>query len=375
MKIYAKAEKVPEWSDYITAGKLYEVTNDGGYYFECKNNLQGLTPCKWENCYHLYFGNYCGNWIRIEAGTLEELNLKEGDVIQCVKEVDCMWVAPEGYSYTVYNDTVIGIDKEFWHEVKHLFTVVSRAEETKGNSVEEELFAGKFKIGDKIHWKYKGDDWDTENFWHQRVYTVVSASRAEHEDGGYITNLLAGETDYKLAEETQVKEPKFKVGDKVRSVYNSYSFCGTVGIVDSIYNDNLYNIRMPHDNIAYYHYEYELEPVEDTKMEQPKMWKDLTDTEKGALLLAYHEGKPIEWFYDEALMHGSSTDKGSKPSWGDTCIYRIKPSPVIEEKEEELWWDEENTKFYWALGEKKFKLKYCLVDGKLDEDSVKVVKA
>lgn len=47
MKIYAKAEKVPEGCDYITAGKLYEVTSDEGDYFECKDNVQDLIFCKW----------------------------------------------------------------------------------------------------------------------------------------------------------------------------------------------------------------------------------------------------------------------------------------------------------------------------------------
>lgn len=305
MKIYAKAEKVPEGRDYITAGKLYEVTQDYGDGFECYDNVSDLLFCLWEGCCHLDFGDYFGNWIRIEAGTLEELNLKEGDVIQCVEEVDCGWAATEGLSYTVYSNDVIDIDKEFWHEVKHLFTVVSRAEETKENSM---------------------------------------------------------------------KEPKFKVGDKVRSVNNLYSFCGTVGVVDSVGDYGLYYVCMPHDNNVYYHFEHELDTVEDTQVEQPKTWAHLTDEEKGALLLAYHEGKPIEWFYDEALMHGSSTYKGSKPMWDDICIYRIKPSPVIEEKEEGMKYNANTKELNFDEHLPQFKLKYRLVDGKLDEDSVSVVK-
>lgn len=372
MKIYAKAEKVPEGNDYITAGKLYEVTGDKGDFFECKANVQGLIFCKWENCYHLDFGNYCGNWIRIEAGALEELNLKEGDVIQCVEEVDCRWAASKDCSYTVSNDAVIGIDKEFWHEVKHLFTVVSRAEETMGNSVEEELFAGKFKIGDKIHWKYKSDDWDPEDFWQQRVYTVVSYTRAEHEDGGHISNLEVTYCDLILAGEDKVKKPKFKVGDKVRSVNNLYSFCGTVGVVDSVMDYDFYGVRMPHDNNVYYHFECELNTVEDTQVEQPKTWAHLTDEEKGALLLAYHNGEIIEcWQFGSDFWLATT-----KPKWDDMSIYRVKPAPIIEEREEGLYWRGNGKDNYFTFNDfvADFKLTYRLVDGILDEDSVKVVK-
>lgn len=298
MKIYAKAEKVPKECKYITEGKLYEVFEEFRGAFKTYNE-NGPLIALWESCPHLSGGN----WTRIEAGTLEELNLKEGDVIQCVKNIPCGWAATEGCSWTVEEDGVIWIPKEDWHEVKHLFTIVKRAEENK--EMEEELFAGKFNIGDKIHLKWKNDGWNTEDKWQQRIYTVVSNKRAEHEDGESIgSNPVIME--YKLAEED--------------------------------------------------------------KAEQPKKWKDLTDAEKGALLLAHHKGKPIE------VNELDGTWRVTKaPAWQRTCCYRVKPSPVIEEKEEKFGWNPESGLFLWLTGGPQFKLKYRLVDGKLDEDSVKVV--
>ena len=56
--------------------------------------------------------------------------------------------------------------------------------------------------------------------------------------------------------------------------------------------------------------------------EDKRSWKDLTDEEKGLLLLAYYEGKVIqEWceydWYDDCL----------SPDWADG-IWRIKPEAV-----------------------------------------------
>ena len=52
-----------------------------------------------------------------------------------------------------------------------------------------------------------------------------------------------------------------------------------------------------------------------------KLWCDMTPEEKGALLLAHHEGKDIEFI--------NKTDtpnwKKAKPLWADHCAYRIKP--------------------------------------------------
>jgi hypothetical protein len=56
----------------------------------------------------------------------------------------------------------------------------------------------------------------------------------------------------------------------------------------------------------------------------PKLWRDMTPEEKGALLLARHEGKVIETDY------GGGFIANRAPSWDDECAYRIRPEPKRE---------------------------------------------
>lgn len=59
----------------------------------------------------------------------------------------------------------------------------------------------------------------------------------------------------------------------------------------------------------------------------PKTWGEMTDAEKGALLLAHHEGKVIEWI--------DPTD--TEDDWDEFCVnigenhmaYRIKTKPIV----------------------------------------------
>jgi hypothetical protein len=59
---------------------------------------------------------------------------------------------------------------------------------------------------------------------------------------------------------------------------------------------------------------------------EAKLWKDMTPEEKGALLLAHHEGKEIEFFASHNAWQGC---EGS-PSWISYYAYRVKPVPVRE---------------------------------------------
>jgi len=51
-----------------------------------------------------------------------------------------------------------------------------------------------------------------------------------------------------------------------------------------------------------------------------KIWRNMTPEEKGALLLAEHEGKVIEFI-------GGGVEDWSKaePKWADWCAYRVRP--------------------------------------------------
>jgi len=57
----------------------------------------------------------------------------------------------------------------------------------------------------------------------------------------------------------------------------------------------------------------------------PKLWRDMTPAEKGALLLAAHEGKMIE------CCDGAAWWKiRPPPVWRDGTAYRVRPEPVVE---------------------------------------------
>lgn len=59
-------------------------------------------------------------------------------------------------------------------------------------------------------------------------------------------------------------------------------------------------------------------------VDDPKLWRDMTQEEKGALLLAHHEGKAIELFISKGSWMECS------PFWTDDVAYRVKPEPVRE---------------------------------------------
>jgi hypothetical protein len=59
----------------------------------------------------------------------------------------------------------------------------------------------------------------------------------------------------------------------------------------------------------------------------PKLWRDMTPEEKGALLLAHHEGEEIEWSYFLPWKTANDTAKGGTPTWDDEHAYRVRPEP------------------------------------------------
>lgn len=94
----------------------------------------------------------------------------------------------------------------------------------------------------------------------------------------------------------------------------------------------------------------------------PKTWGEMTDAEKGALLLAHREGKAIEFYSPTFRKWMDPVDAG--PSWFDVQPYRIKPEPVRETV----------TKYYQA-GDSVFdthRITFTTTDGKPDLDSIKM---
>lgn len=59
--------------------------------------------------------------------------------------------------------------------------------------------------------------------------------------------------------------------------------------------------------------------------DDPTLWRDMTPEQKGALLLAHHEGKVIEFW-----SASSECWVASSPGWMYGYAYRIKPEPEVE---------------------------------------------
>lgn len=101
--------------------------------------------------------------------------------------------------------------------------------------------------------------------------------------------------------------------------------------------------------------------------ENPKIWRDMTPEEKGALLLAHHEGKVIEccapnekWFPIEA------------PSWVSHFAYRVRPEPkretiVLYDQCATIWTDHNPC-------DAEYRITFDIVDGEPDCGSIKMEK-
>ena len=58
----------------------------------------------------------------------------------------------------------------------------------------------------------------------------------------------------------------------------------------------------------------------------PKLLRDMTDAEIGALVRAHNEGKVVEWFIPESAVWA----RASNPSWAEGLAYRVRPEPKRE---------------------------------------------
>ena len=97
----------------------------------------------------------------------------------------------------------------------------------------------------------------------------------------------------------------------------------------------------------------------------PTLWRDMTPEEKGALLLAHHEGKEIEY---HSFGVGWVTER---PNWFEWCRYRIKPQPKVEVVE--IYGSLEFTT--WGRCKQDFdthRITFNTIDGKPDPASIKM---
>lgn len=150
-----------------------------------------------------------------------------------------------------------------------------------------------------------------------------------------------------------LKELNVKPGDVVECVYG-YN-CWTVGrhyAVDE-------NCEVQYDTRGY----WSVSPqctfrIISRASDAPKLWHDMTPKEKGALLLAHHEGKVIEVFCNNTtwLPIGS-------PTWINYYAYRVRQKPKVETHKHVVF----------AHGERRF-TEYKTIGGKVEWSSFKVVE-
>tara|TARA_R110000744_G_scaffold380296_1_gene500587 strand:+ start:781 stop:1299 length:519 start_codon:yes stop_codon:yes gene_type:complete len=116
----------------------------------------------------------------------------------------------------------------------------------------------------------------------------------------------------------------------------------------------------------------EYEVLEEDTQDTPTLWKDMTPEEKGALLLANHEGKAIEWYRSFCLKW--ETDDNFDPSEQPDIAYRIAPpKPVVEAVDVYL---KANKHGKWIGSESPYTMTHSItfdtIDGVPDTESIKM---
>jgi len=96
----------------------------------------------------------------------------------------------------------------------------------------------------------------------------------------------------------------------------------------------------------------------------PKLWRDMTPEEKGALLLAHHEGKVIEFCND------GEWDEANTPAWHPDFAYRVSPEPKVETVI--LYGGDHSSWVSYIRDGDSHRITFNLIDGKPDCDSVKM---
>ena len=99
--------------------------------------------------------------------------------------------------------------------------------------------------------------------------------------------------------------------------------------------------------------------------DKPKIWDDMTNAEKGALLLAKYEGKPLQmliggdWFDHDGI-------------FAVNVAYRIKPEPEPVVETMVLYGDARGNFATIKFNSDTHKLTYTITNGVIDCDSVKM---
>jgi hypothetical protein len=159
-------------------------------------------------------------------------------------------------------------------------------------------------------------------------------------------------------------EHRFKVGDRVMGTKDALSHrVGKFGRVTRLQGKSSAFVLWDGADQDHFAHKNEIVRVEEKPMrneDKPKIWLDMTPEEKGALLLAEHEGKAIEVF---GLAYPDEWHE-DYPVWEDNCAYRIKPKP--KRRTAEIW-----VGAYEGL-DNTHKITFDVIDGKPDPSSIKI---
>jgi hypothetical protein len=89
-----------------------------------------------------------------------------------------------------------------------------------------------------------------------------------------------------------------------------------------------------------------------------KLWKDMMDYEKGALLLAHHDGAVIECSIDNGVWFYSD------PQWNAAHAYRIKPkAPKVETEVEYFTYFPGDGLCFAYIEDASITITYTITDG------------
>ena len=176
-------------------------------------------------------------------------------------------------------------------------------------------------------------------------------------------------------------EYRFKVGDRVIGTKAALSHrVGTLGRVTRPQGKSSVFVLWDGADQDHFVHKNEIVRIEEEPMrneDKPKIWRDMTPEEKGALLLAHYEGKNIEVFGCHYLDEWYENDE---LCFDADCAYRIKPEPKRKTMTAKLCIDSYGTSLHMRpdygdnYGDHAFyfTLTFDTIDGKPDPASIKI---
>ena len=168
---------------------------------------------------------------------------------------------------------------------------------------------------------------------------------------------------------------EFHVGDRVVGTKDAFSHrVGKLGRVTRPQGKSSAFVLWDGEGGDHFAHRSQIVRIEEGPMrneDKPKIWRDMTPEEKGALLLAEHEGKIIEaWGLSYPDMWHADYH-----AWEDNCAYRIKPEP---KRERVVLVGRMDTPDSWAFFISEVdpfdshRITFDTIDGKPDPSSIKI---